>query len=152
MGEGGTHSAGPPGPHLLASHGVWDTSGITSTLCWATSLATVTLQQQVEDFMSTAEVSALSPRERRDEEISSARNSPSGSWMSMQALETPQIPGGWNQDSPGAHLSQGVEEEPPGFGGVEDDEEMKAVSVVGHHKQHQGNETWEGRNTGGIWG
>lgn len=39
-----------------------------------------------------------------------------------------------------------------GFGGVEDDEEMKAVSVVGHHQQHQENETWGRRNTGGILG
>lgn len=46
-------------------------------------------------------------------------------------------------------LVQSPKEE--GFGGVEDDEEMKAVSVVGH-QQHEGNETWGKRNTGGIWG
>lgn len=61
--------------------------------------------QQVEGLVSTSEVPALFPRRGRDGEISSAMNSLLGSWMGMQALETPQIPGGWNQDSPGAHLS-----------------------------------------------
>lgn len=76
----------------------------------------------------------------------------SQSWMGMQAPETPQIPGGWKQDSPGAYLSHVIVEDLPGIGGVEDDEEMKAVSVVGHHQQHQGNKTSEWTNTGGFWG
>lgn len=60
---------------------------------WITSLATVTLQQQVEGLVSTLEAQALSTRQGRDGEISCARNSLSGSWMGMWALETPRFLG-----------------------------------------------------------
>lgn len=47
--------------------------------------------------VSTSEVQALSTRKGRDGGTSRARNSLSGSWMGMWALETTQVLGGWNQ-------------------------------------------------------